>query len=297
MLLFIFIDIDDRQWFENTSTPLHTACWRGYTEEVKWIVDRFGYQAFEAGVNGWTPLHAACYGGHVDIIKLLVSKYQCDASCKDGDEVTLLHVAAYKGHRTIIDYLIKQHSADLEELDSCDTTAFLYAVCGGQASTACYLYNNLGCSASQELNGAVNATLLACWSGSIEMVKALEQMSLFDKESIDHDGQTILHYACVSGSAELTQYIASRYDIEFSIQDRYGNYPVHLAAMSGSYKLGQYLINTLGPKEYLKTTNTGEDALCIVVGISYIRSVGTTKYFTISMLPLKQPMCIKVHPS
>uniref|UniRef100_A0A1X7UFS2 SOCS box domain-containing protein n=1 Tax=Amphimedon queenslandica TaxID=400682 RepID=A0A1X7UFS2_AMPQE len=60
------IDIYDPLWYENTSTPLHEACWRGLKDEVLQLIDKTGLQ--ERGKNGWSPPLAASYGGHIDVL-------------------------------------------------------------------------------------------------------------------------------------------------------------------------------------------------------------------------------------
>jgi hypothetical protein len=85
------IDIYDPLWYENTSTPLHEACWQGLTNEVQWLIDKFGIEAFSTkSTNWWSPLHSSAYGGHIEVLQLLISQYQFDPSAGDGDNVTCL---------------------------------------------------------------------------------------------------------------------------------------------------------------------------------------------------------------
>uniref|UniRef100_A0A1X7TXU5 Helicase ATP-binding domain-containing protein n=1 Tax=Amphimedon queenslandica TaxID=400682 RepID=A0A1X7TXU5_AMPQE len=72
------IDICDPLWYENTSTPLHEAAWRGLKDEVQWLLNKFGSRTYHRGLHGWTPLHSASYGGHIEILQLLIHQYGID---------------------------------------------------------------------------------------------------------------------------------------------------------------------------------------------------------------------------
>ncbi|KAG8193895.1 hypothetical protein JTE90_011454 [Oedothorax gibbosus] len=52
-------------------TPLHFACWKGYTDIVKILLENKACPNVE-GKNGFTPLHYACKFSHLSIVKLLL---------------------------------------------------------------------------------------------------------------------------------------------------------------------------------------------------------------------------------
>ena len=83
------LDICDPLWYENTSTPLHEACWKGLIDEAQWLIDKFGYTAFHRGLHGWTPLHSASYGGHIETLQL---RYDSDPNEGDDNSVSSLHI-------------------------------------------------------------------------------------------------------------------------------------------------------------------------------------------------------------
>uniref|UniRef100_A0A1X7TLG5 Uncharacterized protein n=1 Tax=Amphimedon queenslandica TaxID=400682 RepID=A0A1X7TLG5_AMPQE len=110
------IDICDPLWYENTSTPLHEAAWRGLKDEVQWLLDKFGSSTYHRGLHGWTPLHSASYGGHIEILQLLIHQYGIDPNedtCDvppdqpDNSNNTALLYSAMGGHS---DLLVKVES-------------------------------------------------------------------------------------------------------------------------------------------------------------------------------------------
>uniref|UniRef100_A0A1X7T7I8 Uncharacterized protein n=1 Tax=Amphimedon queenslandica TaxID=400682 RepID=A0A1X7T7I8_AMPQE len=123
------IDIYDPLWYENTSTSLNEACWRGLKGKVQRLIDKSGLQ--EKGTNGWSPVLAASYGGHFDVLCLLIDVYHCDPSQSDDDGVISLHMASYKGHLNIAEYLVNKCHVYSDIADSSGNTALLYSALGG----------------------------------------------------------------------------------------------------------------------------------------------------------------------
>ena len=84
---------------------------------------------------------------------------------------------------------------------------------------------------------------LACTSGSILLVKVLEEYGI-NTSSLDYDGRSAVHYAALSGSPTLLSYTVSQYSLNASQPDYKGVVPLALACMSGSINAVEYLINT-----------------------------------------------------
>ena len=84
---------------------------------------------------------------------------------------------------------------------------------------------------------------LACTSGSILLVKVLEEYGI-NTSLLDYDGQSAVHFAALSGSPTLLSYTVSQYSLNASQPDYKGLLPLTLACMSGSINTVEYLINT-----------------------------------------------------
>uniref|UniRef100_A0A1X7UIV1 Poly [ADP-ribose] polymerase n=1 Tax=Amphimedon queenslandica TaxID=400682 RepID=A0A1X7UIV1_AMPQE len=84
---------------------------------------------------------------------------------------------------------------------------------------------------------------LACTSGSILLVKVLEEYGI-NTSSLDYEGRSAVHYAALSGSPTLLSYTVSEYSLNASQQDYKGVVPLALACMSGSINAVEYIMNT-----------------------------------------------------
>ena len=242
------LDICDPLLYENTSTPLHDACWRGLANEVQWLIDTVKYDTFsESSLHGWTPLHSASYGGHLEILQLLIHQYGIDLNESDHNSVSILHMASYKGHISIVQYLIDTCHVPLDEPDESNVTALLYAAIGGHSDLVEFFVNR-NCNTSQLNFADASLSLLACMSGQVALVHNLKKLGLFSPNSKSSLGTNILHYTCQAGNdnLELFQYLLSRYRLAIDSKDRYGRAPLHTALLFASSDIAKFILNTQG---------------------------------------------------
>ena len=232
--------------YENTSTPLHDACWRGLANEVQWLIDTFKYDTFsESSLHGWTPLHSASYGGHLEILQLLIHQYGCDPNESDHNSVSILHMASYKGHISIVQYLIDTCHVPPDKPDESNVTALLYAAIGGHSDLVEF-FINCNCNTSQLNFADASLSLLACMSGQVALVHKLEDLGLFSPNCKSSLGNNILHYTCgaANDNLELFQYLLSRYQLTIDSKDRYGRTPLHIASLHALSDIAEFIINT-----------------------------------------------------
>ena len=213
---------------------------------MQWLINKFGYELFQRGRNGWNPLHAASYGGHLDVLSLLINQYHCDPSKGDDDNVSCLHMASYKGHLDIALYLLDTCNINPDVSDNSDNTALLYAAMGGQCDLVTLLLNR-NCSSSQCNKVGATLSLLACKSGNIALVHKLEALALFLPNATCYYGCGVLHYSCMSDSVELVQYLMTRYELKIDVTDRLHMTPFSMAARYSSSNV----ISSIGNNEML----------------------------------------------
>ena len=213
---------------------------------MQWLINKFGYELFQRGRNGWNPLHAASYGGHLDVLSLLINQYHCDPSKGDDDNVSCLHVASYKGHLDIALYLLDTCNINPDVSDNSYNTALLYAAMGGHCDLVTLLLNR-NCNSSQCNKEGTTLSLLACKSGNITLVHKLEAQALFLPNVTCYSGRGVLHYSCMSDSVELVQYLMTRYQLKIDVTDRYGMTPFSMAARFSSSNV----ISSIGNNEML----------------------------------------------
>uniref|UniRef100_A0A1X7TD38 Uncharacterized protein n=1 Tax=Amphimedon queenslandica TaxID=400682 RepID=A0A1X7TD38_AMPQE len=239
------IDIYDPLWYQNTSTPLNEACWRGLKDEVQRLIDKTGLQ--ERGKNGWSPPLAASYGGHIDVLCLLIDVYHCDPSQGDDDSVISLHMASYKGHLNIAQYLVNECHVDPDIADSSGNTGLLYSALGGHVDLV-IMFLKKKCNVSQ--------------SGEVALVDQLKQFGIFSKDEIDFNGCGIVHYCAMSDSVELLEYLYNNHKSElFQKRNRFGATPLHVACQYASSGFIMKMVNIFGYKVLLEADYSGRSSL------------------------------------
>uniref|UniRef100_A0A1X7SSI0 Uncharacterized protein n=1 Tax=Amphimedon queenslandica TaxID=400682 RepID=A0A1X7SSI0_AMPQE len=251
------IDINDPLWYENTSTPLIEACWRGLKDEVQWLMDESGFQ--KGGTNGWNPPLAASYGGHFDVLKLLIDVYHCDPSQGDDDRVVSLHMASFKGHLNIAQYLVNQCHVDPDKSDSSGNTGLLYSALGGHVDLVIVLLKK--CNVSQVNREGSTLSLLACKSGQVALVRQLRQFGIFSEDDIDFNGCGIVHYCGMSDSVELLVYLQKNCNINLNKKDRFGTTPLHIACQYASSNFIMKMVDVFGYTVLLEADYAGRSSL------------------------------------
>ena len=254
------LDICDPLWCENTSTPLHEACWRGLIDEVQWLIDKFGYNMYHRGLNGWTPLHSASYGGHIEILQLLIDQEGIDPNEGDDNSVSSLHMASYNGHLPIVEYLVDTCHVPPDQPDSSNNTALLYSAMGGHSDLVEFFIKR-NCNTSQINSEGVSLSLLACSSGQVALVTKLEELSLFSPESTDIYGSTILHYCCMKSNLELFKHLLTQYELDIDMKNKSGKTPLHMASWYASSSVVEYIVSIQGNEALLVTDNDGWSCL------------------------------------
>uniref|UniRef100_A0A1X7UG84 Uncharacterized protein n=1 Tax=Amphimedon queenslandica TaxID=400682 RepID=A0A1X7UG84_AMPQE len=238
------IDINDPLWYENTSTPLIEACWRGLKDEVQWLMDESGSQ--ERGTNGWNPLLAASYGGHIDVLYLLIDVYHCNPSQSDDDGVISLHMASYKGHLNIAQYLVNECHVDPDIADSSCNTGLLYSALGGHVDLV-IMFLKKKCNVSQ--------------SGQVALVHQLKQFGIFSEDDVDFNGCGIVHYCAMSDSVELLEYLYNNVVLDIRGKDCFDTTPLHIACQYASSGFIMKAADILGYKVLLEADYSGCSSL------------------------------------
>ena len=257
--MIFYIDIYDPLWYENTSTPLNEACWRGLKVEVKRLIDKTGLQ--ERGKNGWSPPLAASYGGHIDVLCLLIDVYHCDPSQGDDDGVVSLHMASYKGHLNIAHYLVNECHVDPDIADSSGNTGLLYSALGGHVDLM-IMFLKKKCNVSQVNSEGSTLSLLACKSGQVALVDQLKQFCIFSEDDMDFTGCGIVHYCAMSDSVELLVYLYNNHKSElFQKRNFFGATPLHIACQYASSGFIMKMVNIFGYKVLLEAGYSGQSSL------------------------------------
>ncbi|XP_019858009.1 PREDICTED: uncharacterized protein LOC109586277 [Amphimedon queenslandica] len=251
------IDIYDPLWYENTSTLLIEACWKGLKDKVPQLIDKTGLQ--ERGKNGWSPPLAASYGGQIDVLCLLIDVYDCDPSQGDDDGVISLHMASYKGHLNIAQYLVNKCHVDPDIADSSGNTGLLYSALGGHIDLVT-MFLMKKCNVSQVNREGSTLSLLACKSGQVALVHQLKQFAIFSEDDIDFNGCGIVHYCAMSDSVDLLEYLNDS-KTKLNERDRFGATPLHIACQYASSGFIMKMVDVFGYKVLLEADYSGRSSL------------------------------------
>ena len=62
---------------------MHTACYYGHLDIVKYLVQEQGCDVNSTNINGWHSLIFAVYGGHLDVVDYLLYETAVDINLRD----------------------------------------------------------------------------------------------------------------------------------------------------------------------------------------------------------------------
>ena len=116
-------------------TPLDLAYEESYNPKVaKYLVGVYISRGMTdvKFSNGLTLLHFAAYGGDVKQVRYLIEKKGFDINVKDGKGGLPLHYAALGGSLDVVKYLVEERGVDVGVVDSANSTPLHYATIGAR---------------------------------------------------------------------------------------------------------------------------------------------------------------------
>ena len=204
-------------------TGLHIAAMYSSTSIVKYIVKRLGiHTILEGDSTTCNPLYYAFCGSLQSHSTKIFKKLLCPLSMKN---VTSVHTAYmyYADHMAINWSPIKASERALLVswmLEQCSTLPHF--------NIKATYYN------------ARTLVHAACASGSISLVKVLEQYNA-NINMLDNDGVTALHSTALAGSLTLFKYLVKHHQLDPNNKSDKGMTPLHLAGISGNVNMVEYL--------------------------------------------------------
>ena len=211
--------------------PVHIASQYASSGFIMKIVDIFGYkEMLEADYSGHSSLHYLC-SGLVDkyCITEVYNKLTAPCDIPSLKQISAFDVNAIKDQHKYISLNInvtKQHKR----------VSLLSTLLKKTSVINNFNINSITATGQSLVH-------LACTSGSILLVKVLEEYGI-NTSSLDYEGRSAVHYAALSGSPTLLSYTVSQYSLNASQPDYKGVVPLASACMSGSINAVEYIINT-----------------------------------------------------
>lgn len=196
----------------NGNTLLHLAAQHGYSDLIKWLLDKCaGTISANAQNNfGLSPLHMAVIGCHFKITEKLLSVLDADdVNIRDASGEHVLHKAARNDDGSIFELLLGVNGIVLNASDDSGRNCFHHA--------------------------AVN--------GNIKALQKLFSNGIDNKKIRDNDGKTCLHLAAQADGPDVISFLLKNdSEIDVNAADINGNTPLHLAAKSGNHNAAKALL-------------------------------------------------------
>ena len=187
---------------------LHHACWNGWFDVAKILVEKYSCDPNAIDDVGSTPLHWACHSS-TDIVKYLILKRRCDPCCRNRYGSTPLHWAC------------KSKQPDIEMVR--------------------FLVEDQRCDPSSVELGGNTPLHTACVGGSMEIVRFLLKDPRSDVSCRNDNGETLLHKASQEGHHEIVKFLILERGCNPSWRDKDKETPLHLASGGGHLEIVQFL--------------------------------------------------------
>ena len=236
------------------SSLLHYACWNGWYDVSRELVDKYqcdphlknGREYTDPHLEdlyiGYTPLHYACKGGSIDIVRFLIVDHHCDPACCDEYGRTPLHYACERGKLDIVKFLVEECHCDPRVKDECGYTPLHLACRRGSIDIVRFLIVDHHCEPA--CHGWLGRTPLhcACESEKLDIVKFLVEECHCDPSVKDENGNTPLHFACERGSIEIVRSLIVDHHYDPACHGWLGRTPLHCACESEKLDIVKFLV-------------------------------------------------------
>lgn len=189
--------------------PLNIACYFGFFEVVKFMIEN-GYNVDQKDkYKRRTPLHNACIKGHLEIVQYLVEK-GADIHKKDKDKWDALYFASKKGILDVVKFLLSKGANPNNKYGKRNETCLHIAIRYENFETAIELIKG-GAKDFIVHQEDDYASLLnyACSAGKMDLVKVLIEHGA-DPNIADLFGETALMYAAINSCTDIVELLLSR---------------------------------------------------------------------------------------
>jgi serine/threonine-protein phosphatase 6 regulatory ankyrin repeat subunit B len=224
-------------------TLLHHACYNGWYNVAKRLVEIYNCDPSAKNADGSLPLHLACLGGNRDLIDYIARLPQTKSNDRNNSGETALHFAASKGDKFVVDYLIVKHDADPTIKDNGGQTPLHVACKCGNLDIVNYLVDEQICDPSCATNGGWTPLHIACQNGHLYVAKYfVEDQNCKPGSRNKTNDSTPLHLACQNGHLAVAKYLVREKRCDPSSKNIFGWTALHSACETGKFNIVEYLI-------------------------------------------------------
>lgn len=294
-----------------STTTLHVACKKGFTEIVNCLLDSGADTDVMAKDKRW-PLCIAAKGGFVDVVdRLLSANADVNLRGKNGetalkaavergnknidvvekllesranlhetfhDKYQVLHIASECGHDRIVVRLLLA-GANIDSVCEKGETALLKAIKRKHSKVAEILIDRNAKIHIPRKDGRT-AFLIGAENGCLSILKNIlnryDNRRSIDINSIDNHGITAL-YVAVQGNHGATVRLLLSKEADPNICNNEGNSPLHVSCELGLVKISELLLNNSAKVN--QCNNKGKSPLMIAIEENHPKLVSfLTKY-------------------
>ena len=246
----------------NGCTPLHHACFSGYTELIFYLIRVLNCNPNARTYDGRTALHMACSFGYSEIKKrdknffkktvwFLTDEIGCDWNAvTNKGETPLMMVCRYNNYEPIVEHLVYHCHCDTVMKD-CNGNTALHIACMQPAHFSRAPPETMGVAEMRSKENVVKAISSRHWGlhlvnnqndTPVEVALANDLLEIasflinkmYMDECRDIEGNTLLHIACKKGNVKLLKQIKKLKCVsELSLPNKVGDTPLHSACQKG----------------------------------------------------------------
>ena len=253
---------------------LHYACWKGWNDVSRELVDKYQCDPHLESSLKYTPLHCACERGSIDTVTFLIVGHHCDPACHGWEGRTPLHWACKSGKLNIVRFLVKECHCDLRVQDEDGYTPLHYACAKGSIEVVRFLIVEHHCDPTCHGQWGRTPLHIACEYGKMNIAKFLVEECHCDPRVQDKDGNTPLHYACEGGSIDIVRFLIIDHHCDPAYHGRwYGRPSLSFACGSGKLDIVKFLVEEChcDPRSQYLDGNTPLHYACEVGSIEVVR--------------------------
>eukprot|EP00912_Choanoflagellata_sp_UC4_P001364 UC4_evm1s845 len=242
-------------------STLHIAARVGNTDIVKHLLSKttVSVNSLDFGF-GFSPLQVAAKNGHVGTCSILLAFSSANVDQKDKMGRTALMLASSNGALDAVKVLTGLGVADCSLRDNCGNDAIAHAKVRGHVNVAKFL---LSCINREAVNTAtcddnpveVSTTGIHVDSSESQNCEDLDNKPAFKAvaeddlsslkrllcrdplilQTVNDDGQTLLHKACIHSSAKVANYLIKLKKLNCNALDRYGYSALHYSCTAENF--------------------------------------------------------------
>ncbi|XP_058204398.1 ankyrin repeat-containing protein At5g02620-like isoform X1 [Rhododendron vialii] len=217
---------------EEVAKRLYEACLSGSVETLKALIGKDPLILDRASstecFSSDTPLHVAALRGHLEFTNALLSRKPTLAAELDSRRCTPLHLASTEGHFKIVHELLRVNPDICITRDQDGRTPFHLAVMKGRVEVIYELLGVKPYSVHDKLGRGETVLHLSVKYNRLEALKTLVEYLLSNDmesllNSIDDDGNTVLHLAAALKQLDTVEYLLGIESVKDHANDKNHN--------------------------------------------------------------------------